>query len=332
MDVVEVLLSNGAFINPVNDKGVTPLDLAAEDEDDGNAMDIDSSADEAPMTPSVERGRSSMERLLLRWQHMMDKVLDVDEFGMTMLHHATSSGDIKATRRALRYGAPVDQPDNAGWMPLHEACAKGHVEVVEELCRYGANVNAIASVPKSATITKPLEPDSSAVSSSSPKKDSLKAVGVTPLMNAAAGRFADVVKVLLQFGANPATKDALGRTALVYCEAKDVQGVESNSEPQSSARDIRELLSRGSASWEPFRVPEFIKTPHIVSGMMTNIRDSAANFRLGKHRRRNSVGSDSSLATNPTGSCVFFTIFFSAPFLFIFSSIWGMWRSYRSYR
>lgn len=69
-------------------------------------------------------------------------------------------------------------PDNNRWYPIHEAANHGHVDVVEYLVKNGAKINPLA------------------------------ADDITPLMDAAASGFFNVVIKLLELKANPLCRDA----------------------------------------------------------------------------------------------------------------------------
>ncbi|KAI9335978.1 ankyrin repeat-containing domain protein [Obelidium mucronatum] len=263
-DVVELLLAHGASLTARNKDGNTPEDEGKDDE--------------------------AMAELLKLWKKMMERVVKVDEFGLTILHHAAGKGDLKGVKRALKYGAEVDFACFAGWTPLHEAASKGFTDIVEELCRYGADVNAPAGVGKSGTENA---------------EGKVQSSGITPLMDAASSCHLDCVRILLEFGANPETSDSQGKRAVDHITSTT-----------AVSDEIIGLLERPRSSWRPFRSPDFVKTkPGCIGGMMAHIRDQASAMLVKqeggfvstkdpkyKAIRKNSVSSDTSHSTNFTGS------------------------------
>nr|WCB87148.1 CPPV337 ankyrin repeat protein [Cooks petrelpox virus] len=137
-----------------------------------------------------------------------------DSFGETPLHAATRSGSIETVNALISYGCIVDIKDNIGstplmhacrykdisqlliekgadpnisnihgYTPLHNAAAYGSVDVVNLLLSYGASIDA---------------------------KD--KIIGSTPLDHGA--HHPEIVKVLLERGANPNIINLYGHTPL----------------------------------------------------------------------------------------------------------------------
>jgi len=98
---------------------------------------------------------------------------------------AAIKGQLELCRQLVARDADVNKP---GWTPLHYAASKGHAEVVRLLLEHFAYVDA-----------------------ASPN-------GSTPLMMAARYSTHDVVKVLLDAGADPTLKNALGLTALDFAQ------------------------------------------------------------------------------------------------------------------
>ncbi|KAJ3105730.1 hypothetical protein HK100_003827 [Physocladia obscura] len=258
-EVVELLLSHGASLAATNKEGDTPLDTAGDD---------------------------TMLQLLQLWKRMTAKVVEVDENGLTLLHHYAIKGDAKGVRRALKYGAEVDFACNAGWTPLHEGVSKGAVEIVEVLCQYGANVNAVASSGTSGLLVS----------------------GITPLMDAAAVCCSNAVRILLEFGANAEFADSSGKRAIDYVPVGTAD-VAANLDIE----EVIKLLKAPPISEKDLRKPDFIKTKHGSVQMMSDIRDQASAMleeneadlsKDSKFRsnRKPSISSDTSHSTNLNGS------------------------------
>ena len=141
---------------------------------------------------------------------------DVDArggFGRTPLHSAASCEDFEMVRVLLDHKADVSARSDGGWIPIHYVSLStlfisrpSSPAVAQLLLEHGADVNAPIS-------------DGS---------------GRTPLHVMIESNRADVVRVLLQRGANVGTKDRKGRTPYRFASAKE-------------RREIMELLSEYGA-------------------------------------------------------------------------------------
>ncbi|KAJ2887674.1 hypothetical protein FB639_001147 [Coemansia asiatica] len=115
IQIVRLLLDNGAITSLVNSRQLTPLD-----------------------TCSNER----IARLLTDRAKMQRTILSRDKAGQTKLHRACNSGDLELVNDLINQGADINMKDNAGWTPLHEAALEGHNSVVVALLRHGADFAA----------------------------------------------------------------------------------------------------------------------------------------------------------------------------------------------
>lgn len=126
-------------------------------------------------------------------------VTEFDENKMTMLHHASFSGNEVIVRQILStqpdQKLDLDATDIGGWAPLHYACDQGHDVVVALLLDEGANVNA---------------------------RDDMKK---TPLHLAAAQGHSAVVQLLLKSGASRTAKTVTSWDALKYAEENKREAV-----------------------------------------------------------------------------------------------------------
>ena len=103
--------------------------------------------------------------------------------GESPLMLASLTGQLEWVKRLVAMGADVNKP---GWTPLHYAATRSHLAVMEYLLENHAYIDA-----------------------SSPNES-------TPLMMAALYGTPSAVKLLLEAGADPSIKNALGLTAIDF--------------------------------------------------------------------------------------------------------------------
>ncbi len=116
------------------------------------------------------------------------------------LRQAVSNGDLMATRRSIeRQGLSPERPNKCGWTLLHYACYYQHPPLVEYLLGRSVDVNAQSTAHAANCLAYSPIP-----------------AGTTPLMIAAYYGQADIIKILLRFGANRRLRNAQGYDALMY--------------------------------------------------------------------------------------------------------------------
>lgn len=118
-------------------------------------------------------------------------VKERDNDGETALTFAAREGQVTVARLLLAAGAPVDAADSRRWTPLMYASVNGHADLVRLLLEKGASVNA------------------------------KEIGGRTPLLLAATyGDRPDVIRALLDGGADPQGVDAEHHTAVALAAAR----------------------------------------------------------------------------------------------------------------
>ena len=117
---------------------------------------------------------------------------DEDFYGGTALHHAAWHGRADAVQCILDRGCPVSVRDDYNWTALHHACQNGHKEAAKTLLRAGASANEPGGLAQMARYPQELR----------------------PLHWAAFMGHGDVVRLLLEHGADVHAKDGDGRSAL----------------------------------------------------------------------------------------------------------------------
>jgi len=114
-ETIKSLIEHGDDINARNNRGYTPLHLAA------------------------TRGDSEVVQLLLENGAEVDAV--ATDSGCTSLHYAASLGHVESCELLVRYGADPDVQTARLETPLHLAVASGHPEVVALLLKYNARLD-----------------------------------------------------------------------------------------------------------------------------------------------------------------------------------------------
>ena len=149
-----------------------------------------------PNTPSPDGSQGLMlammdnnfkvARVLVR--HKQTQVDPRNKKDETPLMLASLRGDLELVLALIARGADINKP---GWAPLHYAATKGSVPIVRELLDKSAYIDA-----------------------ESPN-------GTTPLMMAAMYGTPEVVKILLEAGADPTIQNGLGLTALDFAKTME---------------------------------------------------------------------------------------------------------------
>uniref|UniRef100_A0A914DMY8 KAP NTPase domain-containing protein n=1 Tax=Acrobeloides nanus TaxID=290746 RepID=A0A914DMY8_9BILA len=118
-------------------------------------------------------------------------VEETDNDGWTALLNAAKNGHREVVKLLLDAGATVDQTDLMGWSPLMWAAYKNRLGVVDELIAAKAHINLVG------------------------EEDSL-----TPLIIASGRGYIDIVRALIQAGAQVNACDKFGSTALIWASRK----------------------------------------------------------------------------------------------------------------
>jgi ankyrin repeat protein/ribosomal protein L40E len=205
-DIVKILVENGANVNVKDLMGFTPLHSAIL----GNHLAI--------VKFLIENGadvNAKVENCLTKWNWC------------TSLHLAAFAGDPNIIRFLIDRGADLNAKDGAGLTPLHIAARYGHPSVVELLIHHGADVNAksntgstplheaiegLASAREPQALDKYLNVAKLLIDHGGDVNAKEGLLGWTPLHCAAKWGFDDLVKLLLESGADPAVADLKGRT------------------------------------------------------------------------------------------------------------------------
>ncbi|ATB29679.1 hypothetical protein MEBOL_003134 [Melittangium boletus DSM 14713] len=224
VEVVKLLLSQGAVASVKDARGATALMLAAERGHLEAARQLVSGADAAERGEALRHAVGAGQRLVSSW--LLDEAGAELEYGgeegKTPLICAVLGGHSALADELLRRGAsveaqstpflPFENRRDSGWRPLHYAADRRHALLVQQLLDARARVDAASGE------------------------------GTTPLMLAALRGDEDSVRVLLLAGADPLRQDSRGATALSLSRMHGKPHVTS-------------LLERRAEELPPTRVP-----------------------------------------------------------------------------
>ncbi|OGM48268.1 hypothetical protein ABOM_002077 [Aspergillus bombycis] len=300
--MAQILLQNGADIHALDDRGRTPLHLAAGrdwynegsiDKRDAYVMQLllDWGADVHSSyghqgTTALMRATSSGYDKGVRSLLKHGAVDSADARGMTSLHRAASSGQLGILQLLLELGSDANSKDENGETALHLAVRNNELETIKCLVAHQqTNSQATDNVGLTALhyASKNGDYQSTAALSLAPEFSSLVRLptldGVTALHLAVQGCFSSLVQFLLKHGANPNDADLDGWTALHYVASRE----------DYEMFEITWLLGEYGA--DPGLVDNMGFTPLDMlsqndrKGMLQMLQDAAVSARLGRDAR-----------------------------------------------
>jgi ankyrin repeat protein len=215
IDAMRLLLDAGADVNGQNAFGATALIWSAADMakvkllvDRGANVNLAAkSGRTAVMVAAMSEESAPIVRLLA------SKGADLkakDSFQTTLLIAAAAGNDLDTMRLALDAGVDASAATVTGVTALFMASYHANLAAVRLLLSKGARVDAVAEMPSLFPIDDP-------------KSGPIALRKATPLMIAAAVGTPDLVKTLLDAGANVNAKDSRNMTALMFAVAKNHQ-------------------------------------------------------------------------------------------------------------
>ncbi len=139
---VDLLLGHGSDVDARDERGNTPLHVAARR---GDAEIVRVLAERSkrlanqegirPVHEAAFHGKADVFQLLFE----PSKATDLNAEQQSLLHFAAFGGDLDILRTLLPFFSSVDLPDENGWTPLFYAVQDGQVEAVGLLLEHGAS-------------------------------------------------------------------------------------------------------------------------------------------------------------------------------------------------
>ncbi|XP_065842377.1 mitochondrial disaggregase-like [Oscarella lobularis] len=154
------------------------------------------------------------------------------------LLHTGRSGDAEKTKRIIGKGIDVNSTHELGWSTLHVAVINDQIEVVKVLLDAGADVDT--EIPYKLVFFEMRE-------GGFLDEFSLEEfLGLTPLHYALILENVEIIKLLLNAGANPKKRDSQGRSSLYFAQGNPLLTslLESATEQYESRKKKRELEER----------------------------------------------------------------------------------------
>ena len=193
--------------------------------------DVNATDDTVQSAYLIATSEGFLSLLALTLNHGAD-VTSKDSYNGTGLIRAAERGHVLAVGILLRAGVEVDHINNVGWTALHEAIILGdggqrYVDCVRVLLAAGADPR----IPSRRDGVSPIDHATSrgfnaiAASLRTAIEDALPSDPGAALFDAARSGDADAVMMALRAGADPATVDSTGDTALAIASRPAMQDV-----------------------------------------------------------------------------------------------------------
>jgi ankyrin repeat protein len=230
LEAMQHLLSAGADVNARNALGSPALTWATGDAakvrlllERGTNVNVVSATGQTPLLVAAMTNPSA-EVVKLLIAHGAD-VKTADKLNATALHKAAIGGDVETLRILLDAGVDVNARDAADFTALMGATSNGSVAAVKLLLAHGARVNDASGGGEVITHKHGVQ------------QNGVTALGsFTALLYAAVSAPVDVVRALLDAGADVNVRDVRGLTPLITAVATDHFQIET----------IRLLIARGA--------------------------------------------------------------------------------------
>jgi ankyrin repeat domain-containing protein 50 len=219
LEIMDLLLSQGANVNATSNRGWTPLMLAVK----RNGIEcvralLTHGADVNHLSP--DRWTALAEATNNGFTHLMTLLLQADadtesksQHDWTPLMHACFRGDLAAVDILLSEGAVVSISSSRDETPMLLAAASGSVAILERLLKEGSAPEPAWSRTNSYSETDDRF-EGVGDGSNAGLLERAYQVGWTPLMLACQSGSVEIVRLLLDAGANTQSRSPLLKTAL----------------------------------------------------------------------------------------------------------------------
>ena len=172
IEICKFIMKNLENKNPEDDKGVTPLHLAARCGKENvckflmdNLVDKNPKANNGitPLHEAASYGCLDVCKLIIKNRDVnMGKYFlkyvgnknPSDNSGQTPLHYAANGGHLEVCKLLIENTAEKNPRDPSGWTPLHRAAQNGHIKVCELITQHVLEKNPVASDGKGQLISK----------------------------------------------------------------------------------------------------------------------------------------------------------------------------------
>ncbi|CAM9763513.1 unnamed protein product [Ascophyllum nodosum] len=225
LSVVKALVAKGIEVDAMHPDGVSALMYAAA----GGHPDVvafllggEGAAKADPNLKHVQGGTALMEAATSESQEVVDLLLDAgadptirDKDGVSPLMSAAAQGRTEACKVLIAKGNDVNAMANSGGTSLMFAAGAGHTEAAKVLLDAGADVNARLKATAEFLEQARQLAQAIAEGGDEPTGDDAHRDDVTALMVAAQGGHEDVLRLLLERGADVRAKDEEGFSALL---------------------------------------------------------------------------------------------------------------------
>jgi ankyrin repeat protein len=220
-DIVKLLVEKGADVNMIS-RDRRPLGYASFSDDfectklliengaNINGKDING---KTALMYALSKGQFVNEEIIHYLLNNGANIEQKDDFGWTALFYSIEFGDpYKIIELLLKNNAILTVVSKIGNTPLQIACKRRNLEIVKLLFDYGAKITI----------------------------NSQDIAGDTALILATGNNKYDIVKYLLENGADPMIKDSLGKTALKYAKENIIQDLLKNKMKEIIAKNLEE--------------------------------------------------------------------------------------------
>ncbi|XP_068206432.1 uncharacterized protein [Palaemon carinicauda] len=234
----EILETNRDLVSLADEKGKTPLHLAAEGlhlecckallEISDIKINLKDNSGYTPLLLSISSGDISYEVTKLLIKHSGNLKI-ITKSKQTALHIAAEKGNVKTMKLLLkRDKSNLNSEDNEKATPLHLAAKNGHVRVCQELIGIGANNGAKDSkgyTPLHCAARRGFHACMKLLISSGCQVDSADKQGNTPLhvyCKHAKNR-PECITLLLEANANPNARNKIGKTPFHLAQSQELE-------------------------------------------------------------------------------------------------------------